>query len=157
MQHRPSCIAWYVCTCPWALCALRHRAYISSNALLPVSQLLWYSLLPDLSPSNRNSFMLSTFITFVVHSFAWVLFMMLEKHKWCQTKLHCGLTKFFHNIIATWESLQLLDVPMYATSPGMLLRTAVILLYTLYHRSHVSHELYTILSTAVTNFIICPQ
>ena len=33
----------------------------------------------------------------------------------------------FH-ITATSESLQLLDVPMYATSPGMLLHTAVIII-----------------------------
>ena len=26
----------YICTHPWALRALRHRAYISGNALLPV-------------------------------------------------------------------------------------------------------------------------
>ena len=27
--------------CPWVLCALRHRVYISGNALVPVLQLLF--------------------------------------------------------------------------------------------------------------------
>ena len=42
MQHRHSCIAWYVCPHLQVLCSLRHHAYISSNVWVPahVLQLL---------------------------------------------------------------------------------------------------------------------
>ena len=51
------------------------RRYQAMHSCLCYNYYIWYSFLSDLSPSDRNFFMISTFIRFVEHqTFGWVFF-----------------------------------------------------------------------------------